>query len=149
MIQPEVRQDGATLHDSFHAATVSELRSNSPARRLGGLINQRWLFPHHGSIDLAKDSLRLGSWRTLSPRDIAHVSMDFLAEYNRTAAGGARGGFPSFGTFKKLGAPLVLDLRTGERIALLIGYTWWSGATKNKDWLPVLQRFTEKYDVSQ
>lgn len=144
MLSTDVRGNGTALHDTYHAATVDELRKNSSHRRLFAIVNQQMLFPHSGRIDLSDDHLRLGSWRTLTPNEIAHVSMSFLPEYGRVAAGGARGGFPSFGALKRLGAPLVLDLRTGERIALLIGYTWWSGTTKDAHWLPALRAFAAR-----
>lgn len=141
MLSTDAGGYGTALHDTYHAATVDELRKNSPLRRLLAIVNQQALFPHRGRIDLSSGRLRLGSWRTLTPKEIAHVSMGFLPEYSRVAAAGARGGFPSFGALKRLGAPLVLDLRTGERIALLIGYTWWSGTTKDAHWFPALKAF--------
>lgn len=144
MLSTDVRGKGTVLHDTYHAATVDELRRNSSLRRLFAIVNQQMLFPHSGPIDLSDDCLRLGSWRTLAPNEIVHVSMSFLPEYGRVAAGGARGGFPSFGALKRLGAPLILDLRTGERIALLIGYTWWSGTTRDAHWLPALRAFVAR-----
>lgn len=149
MLSSNVRGNGTTLHDTYHAATVDELRKNSSLRRLVAIVNQKKLFPHRGQIDLSDDLLRLGSWRSLTPNDIAQVSMSFLPEYTRVAAGGARGGFPSFGALKRLGAPLVLDLRTGERIALLIGYTWWSGTTKDANWFPALRAFVAQGEQNQ
>jgi hypothetical protein len=35
----------------------------------------------------------------------------------------------------------VLDLATGERIVLLVGFRWLSGLTRDADWLPVLRDF--------
>jgi hypothetical protein len=136
----------AVLRDSYHAATIDELRKNHAIRRTAAFVDQRVLFPHRGQIELSGESLTLVSWRTLAPGDVFNVSMDFLPEYSRVAAGGSRGGFPSFGVLKRLGAPLVLDLTTGERIALLIGYTWWSGTTKDTAWLPELEAFAARSD---
>lgn len=127
----------------YHAATVDELRKNSSLRRAIAIVDQRLLFPHRGRLELTPDRLTLDSWKSLTPDDVYNVSMGFLPEYGRIAAGGARGGFPSFGVLKRLGAPLVLDLKTGERVVLVIGYTWWSGSTKNTSWLPVLETFAK------
>lgn len=137
----EVKQTRSPTRDTFHAATVDELRKSNSMRRLAAIVDQRLLFPHRGPIVLSDKTLQLGSWKSLAPNDVLNVSMDFLPAYGRLAAGGARGGFPSFGALKGLGAPLLLDLRTGERIALLIGYTWWSGTTKDAHWLPALKKF--------
>lgn len=134
-------KNSALLCDRFHAATVHELRKTTSVRRKAAIADQRLLFPHRGQIELFDDCLKLGAWRTFAPGDVFNVSMDFLPEYSRVIAAGDRGGFPSFGVLKRLGAPLVLDLRTGERIALLIGYTWWSGTTKDARWLPELKAF--------
>lgn len=131
----------AALCDTYHAATVAELHRTPSLRRWVGAVDQRRLFPHRGRVELTSDVLSLGSWRRLTPDDVLAVAMEYLPEYSRAAAGGVRGGFPSFGLFSKVGAPLVLDLRTGERIVLLVGYTWWSGTTKDADWLPALEAF--------
>lgn len=133
--------------DTYFAATVDELRRYSSLRRTLAIVNQRLLFPHHGQIHLSDGLLQLTGWRTLKPSDITQVSMSFLPEYTRLAAGGARGGFPSFGILRRLGAPLAMDLRTGERIALLIGHTWLSGTTKNADWLPTLEDFATEQGI--
>ncbi len=134
-------QGRTSLSDTYHAATVDELRKSTKPRRVAAVVDQRVLFPHRGRIELAGDVLTLGSWRTLSSADVLNVSMEFLPQYSRVTAAGARGGFPSFGAVKRLGAPLVLDLRSGERIAVLVGYTWWSGTTKDATWLPALQAY--------
>lgn len=141
MSRTNVRQNGSTLRDNYHAATVSELRATSFLRRLTAAADQRLLFPHSGQIELTKEAMDLGSWRSLTPEDLSSVSMDYIPEYSRFAAGGARGGFPSFGVHKRLGAPLVLDLRTGERIALLVGFKWWTGTTKDAGWFTALREF--------
>lgn len=146
MTSTEKKLEGAVLSDSFHAATVDELRRTSPLRRVAAVVDQRLLFPHRGRIEVSADALQLGSWRMLRPDDCLSLSMEFIPEYNRFAAGGARGGFPSFGAMRRLGAPLVLDLRTGERILLLIGFTWWSGSTKDADWLSALNEFVGSVD---
>lgn len=136
----------ATMRHTFHAATADELRKTTALRRLWAIVDQRVLFAHRGEIELSEGLLRLGSWKSLTPDDVLDVSMGYLPEYGRFAAGGARGGFPSFGVFKRLGAPLILDLRTGERIFVLIGFTWWSGTTKDTDWLPALKNFTVQHN---
>ncbi|UNX54232.1 hypothetical protein MF406_15065 [Georgenia sp. TF02-10] len=133
------------MHDTFSATTVDELRRTTSLRRLAAIIDQRLLFPRSGDIELADGTLQLGTWRSFNPGDILSVSLEFLPEYGRVAAGGARGGFPSFGAFKRLGAPLVLDLRSGERILLLIGYIWLAGTTKNAAWLPELRAFAMQH----
>lgn len=143
-MRDRTRATDIALRADYCAATVDELRKNSPARRVAAIVNQRLLFPHRGTLELTSSRLAFGSWRSLTPGEITQVSMGFLPEYGRIAAGGARGGFPSFGAFKRLGAPLVLDLRTGERVVLLIGYTWWSGATENANWLPALESFASE-----
>jgi hypothetical protein len=131
----------AEMRDTFHAATAPELQAHGALRRASALVDQRRLFPHHGEIVLSGDRLRLGSWRTLAPSDVTDVSHRFPDGYGRFAAGGARGGFPSLGAIGRGGAPLVLDLATGERIVLLVGFRWLSGLTRDADWLPVLRDF--------
>lgn len=131
----------ATLSGEFNAATLNELRSAPVARRGLALINQKILFPHRGRIELTQTHLALGSWKRLSADEIVQVTVDYVAEYTRFAAGGTRGGFPSFGNVKRLGAPLLLDLTSGERLVVLIDFTFWSGANKAADWEPALRQF--------
>ncbi len=131
----------AALSGTFNAATLNELRNASVARRGFALINQKVLFPHRGRIELTQDHLILGSWKRLSADEIVQVSVDYVAEYTRFAAGGTRGGFPSFGNVKRLGAPLLLDLTSGERLVVLIDFTLWSGVNKAADWEPALRQF--------
>ena len=124
-----------TVHrNTYHGATTTELRGNSRRRRLVGLVNQKLLFPHRGVVTLAGDRFDLGGWRTVHRDEVAAVDRGFIPEYGRIAAGGLRGGFPSFGFIESLGAPLVIRLRGGTNIVLLVGYTWWSGATGNRAW---------------
>lgn len=131
----------STLRGRFCAATVDELRNASAARRWTALVDQRRLFPHRGSIELTADHLDLGTWRRLYPADIRGVSVDYVPEFSRFAAGGTRGGFPSFGNIRKLGAPLILDLASAERLVILIDYTLWSGTNKAASWEPAIRGF--------
>lgn len=131
----------STLRGRFCAATVEELRDTSAVRRWTALVDQRLLFPHRGSIELTADRLELGTWRCLYPADIRGVSVNYVAEFSRFAAGGTRGGFPSLGNIRNLGAPLILDLASGERLVVLIDYALWSGTNKAASWEPVIRDF--------
>lgn len=126
------------LRDSYLGATTAELQRNSVRRRLVGLVNQKLLFPHRGAVALADDRIELCGWRTVRRGDVVAVERGFIPEYGRVAAGGLRGGFPSFGFIESIGAPLVIRLRSGSSIVLLVGYTWWSGASKNRSWKPAV-----------
>jgi hypothetical protein len=127
----------------FLAATTSELDQNGATRRLRGLADQAALFPHHGTMSIEDDTLVLSGYRSISRDEIESIEQRFVPEYTRFAAGGSRGGFPSFGFFKSQGAPLVLTLTSGEQLLMLIGFEVLSGTTKNADWLGVLQRFIQ------
>lgn len=131
----------AVLRGRFCAATIDELRDTSAMRRWAALVDQRLLFPHRGSIELTADHLDLGAWRCLHPADIRAVSVNYVAEFSRFAAGGTRGGFPSLGNIRKLGAPLILDLASDERLVVLIDYTLWSGTNKAASWEPAIREF--------
>lgn len=132
------------LDEAYLAATPDELRSRSSARRVGGLISQATLFPHNGTMTLTENLLVLSGYRTLRPRDLVSVEQRFVPEYGRFAAGGVRGGFPSMGFITRQGAPLVLHLKTGERIIVLLGFERISGTTKNRKWLDALQAFAQR-----
>lgn len=133
------------LRDTFVAATPAELRGASVVRRVAAIVDQRRLFPHRGVIELRPDRLILGDWQSLPPAGIVTVTNDFAPGYGRFAAGGARGGFPSLGVFKRAGAPLLLHLRSGENIVLLVGFAPLSGVTKNPQWLAALQEFADPH----
>ncbi|MFK3671439.1 hypothetical protein ACI2IX_14830 [Leifsonia aquatica] len=141
MLFADARSRESALRDDYLAATAEELKKARSSQRLAAIANQRVLFPHSGSIELTAEALTLGEWKTLQPRDVVHVAQEFIPEYNRFAAGGARGGFPSLGALKRTGAPLIVDLRTGERIVLLVGFEVLSGVTKNSSWVKPLQKF--------
>ena len=115
-------QSASALRDRYLAATVGELKDAGVSKRVAAIAYQRVLFPHSGSIELTPEALTLGGWMTLRAGDLVHVTQEFVPEYSRFTAGGARGGFPSLGALKRAGAPLIVDLRTGERIVLLVGY---------------------------
>ncbi len=129
------------MQDTYVGSTAQEMSRVTMRRRLGGVINQTSLFDHQGDISLAERTLTLGAWLTLTPQDVDSVRQDFTSDYGRFSAGGARGGFPSFGVFKKSGAPLVLQLRGSEQLLLLVGFAWLSGKTENHEWLSALQDF--------
>lgn len=132
------------MRATYAAATSEELGELSLARRLAGVVNQRWLFEHHGEISLGEDALVLSGWLSLTSKDVSSVRQEFTPEYGRFAAGGARGGFPSLGFFKAAGAPLVLQLVRPTQIVLLVGFGPLSGTTRNKEWLPVLHDFAAR-----
>lgn len=129
------------MQDSYHGATVDGLREARISTRLLSLARQSSLFPHEGTIELRDTQLVLSNWLTLTPDDIVRVRHDFIPEYDRFAAGGARGGFPSLGFFKGSGAPLVLDLCSGQTIVLLVGFSTIPGTTKNAEWYAPLLEF--------
>lgn len=134
--------DGVLLfRDTFCAATNHELASAGPVRRLAALADQRLRFPHRGELRVRPDSLELGTWRRLAPTDITRVTRGYVPGYGRLAAGGVRGGFPSFGAIRDAGAPLLLDLPNGESIVLLIGFRPLYGLTRNHAALAALRRF--------
>lgn len=144
MGEVSMRENITPLRDTFNAATVGEMRKHSAGRRIAALVDQRLLFPHSGALTLTREALQLGDWRTIRPGDVIDVTKDYIPEYGRFAAGGARGGFPSFGGIKRFGAPFVLDLTSGERIVLLIGFTWWSGSSNDARWQDALTSFTRQ-----
>lgn len=132
------------MQDTYHGATTGELESASALDRMAAVVNQGSLFPHKGRITLSDDALILDGWKTLRPQQIRAVSHEFTDAYGRFTAGGARGGFPSFGVLKDKGAPLVLSLDDGEDLLLLVGFAPVSGTNKNAEWLPQLQQFAVK-----
>lgn len=129
------------MRDTYDGASSAELADAGMVSKVRALADQSSLFPHHGDIELTSSALELGGWMTLYPVDIRSVRHEFTDEYSRFTAGGARGGFPSFGVFAKKGAPLVLDLANGEQILLLVGFEALPGTTRNSQWYPELAAF--------
>ena len=129
------------MQDTYHGSTVDELRQVRGGRRAKGLADQGSLFEHSGSIILTDDTLELGHWMTLQPVEIAAVQQEFIPEYNRLRAGGARGGFPSLGLLRRAGAPILITLASEVQLVLIIGFHLPLGTTHNSQWLPELRRF--------
>ena len=101
------------------------------------MSDQRRLFAHQGTLDLGKDSLSLGGWRTLTPSQVTSVELTFTDAYSRWMAGGVRGGRnSSFGLFGSLGKPLVLGLYGEDPIYLLIDFRWFTGINSARSWAP-------------
>lgn len=136
-------ESGTEVHlvDEFRAATTDELAAAGPIRRVTGLVDQRLRFPHRGQLRLSAGALELGDWRRFAPAEITRVERRYVPSYGRFAAGGVRGGFPSLAAARADGAPLVLDLRTGESIVLLVGFRPVSGLDHNRAALNALRRF--------
>lgn len=131
----------ATMKDEYHGSTTAELRRVGGLQRLRSLANQATLFAHSGRIELRDGILELGDWMTLTPGDMASVTQEFVPEYGRFTAGGARGGFPSVGALGRIGMPIVIDLVSGERLVLIIGSRPLSGRTLSSEWYPALRDF--------
>lgn len=130
------------MRTNYLGATEGELRAVSGPRRLVGFADQRTLFPHAGLLQLQPQALVLGGWRSIPRSAIVGVRLTFTEAYTRMQAAGARGNSVSFGLFGSLGKPLVLDLNGDEPVYLLIGYSWLTGISQARTWLPVLQRWT-------
>lgn len=126
--------------ERYLAATAAELGLSVVPLRFAAVADANLLFPHSGEAELTPEALVLHGWRTLETREISVVSLAFIPEYNRFTAGGSRVGFPSLGSVRRAGAPLVLDLRNYERIVLIVGYEVMLGVTKNDSWLAALRR---------
>lgn len=130
------------LEDTFCAATTAELAAAGPTRRSIALVDQRLRFPHRGRLRLRQSALEFGDWRRFAPADITSARRGYVSSYGRFAAGGVRGSFPSLAAVRDAGAPVVLDLRTGESIVLLVGFRPVSGLNHNRAALTALRRFT-------
>ncbi len=127
---------------TYQGATESELHHLSSGEKLSGLLDQRRLFPHHGTLTLETDRLILGSWREIPRALIAGVDLEFTEAYTRFMAGGVRGQFPSAGVLGNAGKPLIIRLQ-GERSPLyvLIEFHWVMGTTRDEDWWGRLNRW--------
>lgn len=123
------------ISGTYAGATLGELRAAGSGRRAVGLARQDVLFPHRGTAQLTAEALVLEGWRAIGAAQIAEARQEFLREYGHWQAGGARGGFPSFGLLGRVGAPVVLGLAGGETLVLLFDFQAVTGATKNARWL--------------
>lgn len=127
---------------NYQGATESELHDLSIGEKLIGLLDQRRLFPHHGTLTLETDRLILESWREIPRALIAGVDLEFTGAYTRFMAGGVRGQFPSAGVLGNAGKPVILRLQ-GERspLYLLIEFHWVLGTTHDEEWWDRLNRW--------
>lgn len=118
----------------FFGSTIEELESKGPGARGVALVAEDTLFEHRGVASLNGNRLELEGWVGIGPDDVRGIRHEFIPEYSRLVAAGARGGFPSLGVFAKLGAPLIIDLKDRDSLVLLIGYNRALGTTRNTKW---------------
>jgi hypothetical protein len=130
------------VSDSYLGATEGELLGAPLARRLAAYSDQRRLFPHQGTLQLTQRTLILGGWRVIRGEAVASVQLTFTDAYRRNQAAGIRGNNASFGLFGNLGKPLVLRLHDDEPVYLLIGFRWFTGINRARQWAPLLQRWS-------
>lgn len=129
--------------DKFLGATERELLNTPESTRLVGYIDQRQLFPHAGTMRLEEGALVLEGWREIARSDITSVELTFTDAYRRRQAAGFRGRQTSLGLLGDLGKPLVLTIRGEDRVYLLIGFRWFLGTSRARNWAPTLRRWTE------
>lgn len=119
----------------YQGATEGDLRDLARGEKLRGLLDQRRLFPHHGTLTLEPDRLVLASWREIPRATIARVELTFTEAYTRFMAGGVRGSFASAGFLGSAGKPLTVRLTDESApLYLLIGFTWLTGTTHDEEW---------------
>lgn len=135
-----------TATATYEGATESELHDLSMGKKLIGLVDQRRLFPHHGTLHLERDRLLLDPWLEIPRTAIDAVELEFTAVYNRFMAGGVRGKFPSLGMLGDAGKPVIVRRVGGEPIYLLIGFSWATGTTHDREWHDRLTRWLAQSD---
>lgn len=114
---------------TYRGATAAELAARSRWDSFKAAIDQRAIFPRSGAIVLHPNRLELTGWDdgrdiTVHPAELAAVSNDFTELYGRFLGGGS----------KTLGAPLVLELRSGTMLYLLVNHRWFTERTDNAVW---------------
>lgn len=124
---------------NYCGATERELRSSSPLRRIAATANQRLLFPHRGRLELTDTALVLHGWRSLTRDDIRAIYQTFDEVYGRVTGAGGRGGFSSLGVISRWGAPIRIELTSGERLYLHLNFRAMPGVTDNREWLAKLR----------
>lgn len=128
------------MRTTYHGSTREELGQLPIRNRMVGLAAQSRLFAHHGEVRLASESLIFDDWMTISPGDVRSIDLGFTENYTRQMAGGARGGFPSFGFFERFGAPIAMRL-PDVTIVVIFDLTRWSGKTADREWFTRLTKW--------
>jgi len=128
--------------NEYLAGTEEEIVSaKTGTGGLKALADPRTLFPHKGTWRIDGEMLVLAGWREIAAEEAATLRLAFTDVYTRLIAGGSRGAFPGGGFIGSGGKPLVMDLKNGERIYLLLGYSWWTGRSHNPRELSRLERW--------
>jgi len=114
---------------TFRGTTAAELAARTWWGSFRAAVDQRAIFPRSGTIRLHLSHLELAGWDhgrdvTVHPAELASVSNDFTDLYGRFLGGGS----------KTLGAPLVLELRSGTVLYLLVNHRWFTERTDNAQW---------------
>ncbi|MGW6280096.1 hypothetical protein [Kribbella sp. NPDC055071] len=114
---------------TYRGTTAVELSARSGWKAVRALIDQRAIFPRSGTIRLYLNRLELTGWDggrdiTIHPGELKSVSNEFTDLYGRIYGGGS----------KTLGAPLVLELRSGTLLYLLVNHRWFTERTDNAAW---------------
>ncbi len=114
---------------TFRGTTAAELAARTRWDSFRAAVDQRAIFPRAGTIRLHLSQLELNGWEqgrdiTIHPAELASVGNDFTDLYGRFLGGGS----------KTLGAPLVLQLRSGTVIYLLVNHRWFTERTDNAQW---------------
>jgi hypothetical protein len=114
---------------TFRGTTAAELAARTWWGSFRAAVDQRAIFPRSGTIRLHLSHLELAGWNhgrdvTVHPAELASVSNDFTDPYGRFLGGGS----------KTLGAPLVLELRSGTVLYLLVNHRWFTERTDNAQW---------------
>jgi hypothetical protein len=113
---------------TYRGTTAAELSTRTGWKTVRALIDQRAIFPRAGMIQLYLNRLELTGWDngrdiTVHPGELNSVSNEFTDLYGRI-----------YGGSKTLGAPLVLELRSGTLLYLLVNHRWFTERTDNAAW---------------
>ncbi len=128
---------------AYEGATEGELHDLSWEEKLVGMVDQRRLFPHQGTLRLEPDRIVLDGWLDIPRATIDAVDLAFTDVYSRFMAGGARGKFPSLGMLGDAGKPVIVRRTDGGEpvLYLLIGFNWVTGVARDHEWHDRLTRW--------
>lgn len=130
----------------YLAGTPSEIEARKSGHPLRTKAAQDRLLPHAGTVQVSSEYLDFSGFARLRPEDVVGISQRFVESYTRMTAAGSRGQFGSFGVFATWGAPVVVELRTGEPLIVLIDFTRWSGTSANRKFIEGLKRYSSWRD---
>lgn len=114
---------------TYRGTTAAELAARRRWDSFRAAVDQRAVFPRAGTVRLHPNRLELTGWETgrditVLPAELVAVSNEFTDLYGRFLGGGS----------KTLGAPLILELRSGTVLYLLVNHRWFTERTDNAHW---------------